>query len=253
MSYSFPPEIHDRIIDHLHDEPTALGACCLVSKSWIPRTRMYLFADVRFTCEFRIGRWVKAFPDPLNSPAHYTRILTILSHLATTTTVAADVGPWIRAFHNIVHLRVSNRSLFPFHGLSPATRSLRLEYPKARTSEILDFMCSFPLLEDFALHFGPGSDTDDWIPTSTLPRLTGSLELDGLEGGIGNIMRRLLDLQGGLHFTKIALVWMDETDFKLAVDLISRCSRTVQSLDLSEHIHSTEDHLGAFPSSLVPD
>ena len=250
MPCSFPPEILDQIVDHLHDDPAALGACCLVSKSWIPRTRMYLFTRVKFTSELPFGRWVKAFPNPPNSPAHYTRTLTVLSHRAAVTAVAVD---WIRAFHNIVHLHLYGCLLSPFHGLSPAVRSLRLEYPEARTSKILDFMCSFPLLEDFALLLGPGSDTDDWTAPSTLPRLTGSLGLGGMVGGIGNIMRRLLDIQGGLHFTKIALTWMDGTDFKLAVDLISRCSRTVQFLDLTEDLYRTEDRPGAFPSHLVPD
>ena len=252
MPYSFPPEILDQIVDHLHDEPAALEACCLVSKSWVPRTRTHLFTRVKFTSELPFGRWVKAFPNPSNSPAHYTRTLTVLDHQATTA-VAADVGPWIRAFHNVVHLHLFDRSLSPFHGLSPAIRSLRLDFPHARTSEILDLMCSFPLLEDFSLLLGPGSDTDDRTTLSTLPRLIGSLGLGGTAEGIGNIMRRLLDLQGGLHFTKIALEWMDGTDFKLAVDLISRCSRTVEFLDLAEDLRSTGDHPGVLPSLLILD
>jgi len=48
MSRSLPPEILDLIVDHLHDEPTALKACCLVSKSWVPRTWNHLFALVEF-------------------------------------------------------------------------------------------------------------------------------------------------------------------------------------------------------------
>ena len=44
----FPPEIFDLIIDHLQDEPITLKACCLVSKSWVPRSRMHIFAHVEF-------------------------------------------------------------------------------------------------------------------------------------------------------------------------------------------------------------
>jgi len=33
-----PPEILDYIVDLLHNSPNALKECCLVSKSWIPRT-----------------------------------------------------------------------------------------------------------------------------------------------------------------------------------------------------------------------
>ena len=42
-----PAEILDYIIDHLHDTEDALRNCSLVSKSWIPRTRTHLFADVK--------------------------------------------------------------------------------------------------------------------------------------------------------------------------------------------------------------
>jgi hypothetical protein len=46
-----PPEILDYIIDLLHDEPETLKRCCLVSKSWVPRTRKHLFADIGFQTE----------------------------------------------------------------------------------------------------------------------------------------------------------------------------------------------------------
>ena len=48
MSCTLPPEILDLIIDHLHDEPATLKTCCVVSKSWVPRTRKHLFALVEF-------------------------------------------------------------------------------------------------------------------------------------------------------------------------------------------------------------
>ena len=139
-----------------------------------------------------------------------------------------------------MHLHLSSHSISPFHGLSSSIRSLRLEYPQARPSELLGFVCSFLLLEDLALLLGPSGYADCWTIPSILPRLTGSLELGGMVGGIGPIIHRLLDLQDGLRFTKITLVWMDEMDLKLAVDLISRCSGTLETLIV------TEDLPGAF-------
>ena len=247
MSHALPPEILDLIVDHLHDEPATLRACCLVSESWVPRSRIHLFAHVNFTPEFPIESWIKAFPDPLNSPAHYTRTLTVAG-LQATAAAGIDWGRWIRAFHSIVHLHVNSHSLAPLRGLSSAIKSLCLEYPQARASEVLDLMCSFPLLGDVALLVLRFEDeTSDWTTPSTLQRLTGSLALSGMVGGIGPITRRLLDLPGVLCFSKIALIWIDEADFKLAADLVSRCSGTLESLDV------TEDLLGAFPSSHVPD
>jgi len=76
MLRSLPPEILDLTVDHLHDEPIALKACCLVSKSWVPRTREHLFARVEFRgTELPVERWKKNFPDPSNSPVHHTRTL----------------------------------------------------------------------------------------------------------------------------------------------------------------------------------
>ena len=152
--------------------------------------------------------WTKAFPDPSNSPAHYTRTLTIHGHHPATA--GADTSPRIRSFYNIVHLYLNVHPFALFCGLSPVIRSLRLEYVRARTAEILDFMCSFPLLEDLALVVCRcEAEADDWTTPSNLPRLTGSLALDGMVEGIGPIVRRLSGFQDGLHFAKIALVWVD--------------------------------------------
>jgi hypothetical protein len=43
-----PPELSDYIVDLLHDQPETLKWCCLVSKSWVPRTRRHLFGDIAF-------------------------------------------------------------------------------------------------------------------------------------------------------------------------------------------------------------
>ena len=73
-----PPEILDLIVDNLHDEPTTLEACCLACESWIPRTRYHLFAGVEFNSQApSVQSWIRAFPDPSNSPTHYTRKLSI--------------------------------------------------------------------------------------------------------------------------------------------------------------------------------
>ena len=245
-----PPEILDLTIDHFHDEPATLKVCCLVSKSWIPRARRHLFDHVKFD-EFRessFGSWMKTFPDPSNSPAHYTRTLSIFG-IKPFTAADTDVGRWIHAFSSVVHLHVEicnsniwdggvriRVSLLPFHGLSPAVRSLHLESASGLSSEV-NLMCSFPLLEDFAfIVFDHGNDADEWTTPSTSPRLTGSLTLSGAEEEIGPTARRLLDLPNGLHFTKIVLVWVTDVDPRLANDLVLRCSNTLESLDVTEEL-----------------
>ena len=98
------PEISDYIVDLLYDEPQALKQCCLVSKSWVPRTRRYLFRTVLFRRDTGVDAWKKAFPNPANSPAYHTHSLSF------EEITAADVedGSWIRAFSNVVRLCVWN-------------------------------------------------------------------------------------------------------------------------------------------------
>ena len=233
MSCSLPPELLDHIVDHLHDNPTALKACCVVAKSWVPRARSHLFARVEFGISKNpIGRWMKTFPDPLNSPAHHTRSLFICG-LAPATPQDVDISPsWIRSFHNLADLHLDHciwedrEALIPFHGLSPNLRSLRLT---STSFGVFDLVCSFPLLEDLALIgiFPEGAFARNTQASS--PKLTGSLSLSS-SAGISLAIGRLLDLPNGLHFTKVVLLYLGEEDTRSAVDLVSRCSGTLESL-----------------------
>jgi hypothetical protein len=154
------------------------------------------------------------------------------------------VGGWIRTFHNLVHLdlqrfcRLRERaSLTPFYGLSPTLRSLRLTFT---SSEVLDLICSFPLLEDLALiSLRHGSNPRKIPPTS--PKLTGSLSLSDI-GEIRPVVRRLLNLPDGLHFAKITVASLD-ADTTPTTDLVLRCSDTLESLRVIDYFR------GAFPST----
>jgi len=247
MSSSLPPEILDPVIDHLHDGPTTLKTCCVVSKSWVPRTRRHLFARVTFyDSKSHVQLWKKAFPDPSNSPAHHTRTLSITLSFHTPVITAADAGVdgWICTFRNVVDLQLSGMdltSLIPFYGLSPTVRSLTLT---CTTSNVFDLICSFPLLEDLALGAVlPASDADGWNAPLTSPKLTGTLDLRML-GETRLITRRLLDLPGGLRFSKIFTLFFNENAEALA-DLVSSCSDTLEVLSIRYRPQ------GAFPSAPV--
>ena len=229
MPRTLPPEIFDLIIDHLHDEPAALKACCIVSKSWVPRTRKHLFARIEFNNrESLVELWKRAFPDPSNSPAHYTRSL-LFFEIPLGSNVDADGGDWIRSFHNVERLgfcNASQASLVPFHGLSPTVRSLSLILS---TTDVFDFICSFPLLEDLTLvTLHPESYADGWNAPSTSPKLTGTLYLR-LHERTHSVIRRLLDLPGGVHFSKFNVKFFDGETESMK-DLVSRCSDTLEFL-----------------------
>ena len=236
MSPPLPLEIFDLIIDHLHDEPSTLKACCRVSKSWIPRSRGHLFACVEFNSTGTpIDLWMKAFPDPSNSPAHHTRTLC----LRDPGIVSTDTRALIRSFCHVQTLSVNTFrwggpdgiSLLPFHGLSPILESLDLSEVHGSMSEIIGLVCSFPLLED--LLFSPEilkTNTDGWAAPPTSPKLTGSLLLGGRNRSIA---RELLNLPDGLHFSKIRVEWyIRDNDPGMVMDLVSRCSDTLETLYL---------------------
>lgn len=105
MLSPLPPELFDHIVDHLHLEYTTLKTCCLVSKSWVPRTRRHLFARVDFCFPKSIGLWMKVFPDPFNSPAHHTRTLHIDASVVTLM-ANSDTCPLVRSFHLVVAFSV---------------------------------------------------------------------------------------------------------------------------------------------------
>ena len=71
-----PQEVCDYIVDLLYDDPETLKRCCLVSKSWVPRTQKHLFARVFFKSA-DYPKWRKTFPDPTDSPSCYTQTLVV--------------------------------------------------------------------------------------------------------------------------------------------------------------------------------
>ena len=241
-----PPEILDHIVDLLHDTEDALKNCCLVSKSWIPRTRKHLFADIKFYPEKTLQSWKETFPDPSTSPAHYAKTLNFdYSHLVTAAD--GEPGGWITGFSGVVHLKMDNNIMLsralaagfiPFHGFSSVIKSLHIYFVHLPSPQCSDLILSFPLLEDLIVRALVVSLYDNGhygLPTvaqpSTSPAFTGSLELS-LRGGMEPIARRLLSSPGGIRFRKLTLDWRREEDPLLTTALVEECSYTLEFLDI---------------------
>jgi len=248
------PEIFDYIVDHLQDDPKTLQNCCLVAKSWVPRSRKNIFTHIRFSSPKVLESWKKTFPNPSNSPAYHTRILS-LSCAQVITPEDAEEGGWIRAFSNVVRLNLdgskwdtngSEVSLAPLHGLSPVLKTLRVISSLLPTSQIFDLICSLPLLEDLLLLVYGAHHSDDLdvggtpavVRPSTSPPLTGTFEYI-VFNGVEPTARRLLDLPNGLHFRYLMLQWRGEDDLPWINALVVRCSDTLQSLGLICHLSGT--------------
>jgi len=155
-----PPEMLDCVIDLLHDDPETLRQCCLVSKSWVLRTRMHLFAEIKFHFPSDLESWKKTSPDVTNSPACQVHTLFVGCPWFVTASDAEE-GGWIRAFSGVANLYVHGgdrylrssdvQSLAPLYNFSPSLKSLcvgpiLLPYP-----QVFNLIRSFPFLEDLNL------------------------------------------------------------------------------------------------------
>ena len=238
-----PPEILDYTIDILHDEPKALRNCCLVAKSWVPRTRSHLFAEVKFFSIDHLKSWKKTFPVPSDAPAHHTHTLKIGCPLVVGRT-NEDEGDWLQAFPRVSSLVVSGNnddsevSLAPFHKFSPTLKSFRVHSVALPSPQLFNLVRSSPHLEDLAV-WGQNRMLDDdcdphgpqTIVPAVPPLLTGPLELF-MAGGIEGTARRLLDLPNGIHFRKLILSWFCEGDLRWIMELVVRCSYTLEHLNV---------------------
>ena len=231
-----PPELLDYIVDHLYDTRDTLENCCLVSKLWAHRTRKHLFVVVKFRTEEDVQAWKNAFPDPSTSPAHYTRSLSVWCVGAVTAADAEERG-WISVFSRVVHFDVEfdgpKNSLLPFHGFSPVLKSIHVDYSHFPCSQILNFVHSFPLIEDLSLLVWSGDliDDTDGQPTTVQPPLTGMLNIDAHKG-MEHIIPQLFPPQNGLHFRKLDLGLFCEHDVLVTSTLVERCSLTLESLEV---------------------
>ena len=245
-------ELLDHVVDYLHNSEDALRKCCLVSKSWVPRARKYLFADIWFGTEEDLEWWLVMFPDPSTSPARYTKILTI--DCPKSITIAdGEGGGWVRSFSHVVELELRRSSRLPgtfeedesgtfltlLQGLSPFVKILTIDCIGLPSSRIFDLTLSFPLLEDLTLTgYGyTAADEDDGsngppvaAQPSNLPVFTGSFKLE--TKGLVPIARQLLSLPSGIHFRKLTLMWDRGEDISSIAALVEGCSHTLESLDI---------------------
>ena len=162
----------------------------------------------------------------------------------------ARAGSLIRTFPRVEQLRLiqptSGNTLLetpgsmkriyfaPFRKFSSTLKSLHVGFTLLSSPQIFDLVRSFPLLEDLALS-GCNQDYGPYELQTTgpspSPTFTGSLDLDIL-GGMGDIARGLLDLPNGLRFRKLTLLWHHMEDLRWIMELVVRCSDTLESLNI---------------------
>lgn len=134
LSPCLPRETLDHVIDLLRDKPEILKECCLVSKSWVPRTQKHLFSNIHFRSASDLESWKKTFPSPTGSLAYHTHALFIGCPQAVED-LDSEEGGWIQGFFRLERLTVNctwasfdtaEISLAPFCKLSLSLKSLRV-------------------------------------------------------------------------------------------------------------------------------
>ena len=184
------------------------------------------FARIIFGTPSLLEAWKKAFPDPVVSPAHHARFLTIECP-GVVTVADAEAGGWIPTFSNVERLELcgSGLNLVPFHNFSPVLKSLRLILGFLPSLNIFNLICSLPLLEDLNLDI---ADVDCLIfRHSTSPPLTGTLTLN-LYTGEGYLTHRLLDLPNGLHFRSLVCTLPPGDGLQRVTALVEGCADTLE-------------------------
>ena len=216
-----PPKLLDYVVDFLHDSIDVLESCCLVSKSWIPRTRKHLFDRIRFYNASNLELWNTMFRDPSTSSARYTKTLAIDCDIIAAAGTGEGCCLSLSAFSQVTYLAIdvdgkSTVSPSPFHAFPPGLESLNMVDYTLPASQIFDLIHSFPLLQDVSVDM---FDRDDralneqpiTISPSSSSAFTGSLKLR-LRVGMGLIVSRLLSLPNGLYFRRLDLTWNHVTD-----------------------------------------
>ena len=230
------PGVLELIIGNLFDERKTLKNCCVVSKSWVPLARQYLFHTIEFD-SYKLRLWKKAFPDPSNSPALHTRYLD-LSGRRTVIGVGRHADPCIRSFCNVLGLILSfcagesqvQPLLVPYHGFSPNLKYLSLNF-HAPFQELFDLVCSFPSLEELYLNIRSTDNdtvTDERKAPSNSPTLAGSHEL---HGEVRSVAWKWPDLPNTLHKVSVTMAG-DVKSASLTSDLLSKCSDTLEFLNI---------------------
>ena len=235
---NLPSEITDHIIELLRSEHKTLRTCCLVSKSWVPRARRHLFSEIAFNSVEDLSAWEKTFPDPVDSPAHHIRSLSIGCPSSNLESMAKGSG-WSQALSNAVQLEVQGGTKEWIFWFLPQQLIcffyLIVGMMFWSPTDFINHVCSLPLLEDVGI-FGYAlvNDEDESISfqPSTSPPLSGTLALNSIHG-VAPAIHQLLQIPNGVYFRKLTCSCnFQEVDLRCIMAVVEACSDTLECIDL---------------------
>lgn len=161
---NLPPEIHDHIIDHLHDDPAALSAASLMGRTFRFASQYHLFSSVSLGTRHAF----EAFTAAVASAPHLARFvekLTIAEGRPDQAGSSDWVDDWLPSFPaagTFPRLHTLALELLAWDFLAPSTHeALRTRFPSVRALALRD--CVFGEFADLRALVGafPNLDTFD--------------------------------------------------------------------------------------------
>jgi len=215
-----PTEILDEILDHFiadsgPDDDSlkrSLQSYSLVSKYWVLSCRRYLFHTIIFSSG-DVAKWLKTFPVPEESPAHYVKDLRFLlgGRYGAPEKFSKHI-PWFTNVERVVltmDTTSSPRRIFSPLSLPQSVTSLTIGAGGSGVDlmQMREIVAHLPILNDLILSgcFIVRSEFKKLLPglgTGLRGRFGGELRIrDGYTDEY--IVNMLLEVPTGLHFTKL--------------------------------------------------
>jgi hypothetical protein len=236
-----PPELIDRTLKFLRDDPRSLVATSLVSKAWTGWSQAYLFESVHLT-PISLQRWLESIPPDVDGPASHTRTLTLEEY---------RLLPWIHpqnldfpfsslaSFHDVRSLALIQWNATLFNGASPepyfghfgkSLRALSLRFCTLDPVTLFNLFSLLPDVQDLEIaylfpHSGPLGTIPD-VPEVT-PSFRGTLSLADLDFG-HLILKAIAALP--LHFTTITVRGCTFYEPDAFQTLLTSCRETLATL-----------------------
>jgi len=238
---TFPPELIDRILKYLRDDPQSLSAASLVSTAWASWGQAYLFESVHLAPP-NLQRWVENVSPDVDGPASYTRTLTLEEY---------RLSPWINpqssdfplsnltSFSNVRSLTLIQWNATLFNGGSSEPHfghfgkslgALSLRFCTLEPATLFNFFSLLPNVQDLEIacpspHSG-SFDTAPDVPEVT-PSFHGTLSLADLNSD-HPVLKAVAALP--LHFTTISIRGCTFYEPEAYQMLLTGCRHTLVTL-----------------------
>jgi hypothetical protein len=238
---SLPPELIDRILKSLRDDPKSLMVASLISKAWTTWSHAYLFESVHLK-PANLQHWLKSTSQDVDALASHTRTLTLEEY---------RLLPWINpqyldlplsnltSFRDVRSLSLIHWNATLFNGASPepyfghfgkSLRALNLRFCMLEPVILFNFLSLLPNVQDLEIaYLFPYSAALDTIPDvpKVTPSFCGTLLLADLASG-HLILKALAALP--LRFTAISIRGCTFHEPDVYQMLLTSCRETLVTL-----------------------